>query len=65
MIEDIELEMQNNKRYKYTDLENIETIGVMNHKLHQIVKHRSNKKDFVLTLGGDHGLATGSISGMQ
>ena len=65
MIEDIELEMQNSKRYKYSDLENIETIGVMNRKLHQIIKHRSNKKDFVLTLGGDHGLATGSISGMQ
>lgn len=45
-------------------LPNIEILGVMNKHLSDATHGRSLQKDFVLTLGGDHGLATGSISGM-
>lgn len=64
MEPEIALEILNKKRYKYFNIENIETIGVMNKKLNEIARDRSNKRDFVLTIGGDHGLATGSISGV-
>lgn len=64
MHDEIEAEIANEQEYKYL-LPNIEIIGVMNKNLHDIAHERSSQKDFVLTLGGDHGLATGSIAGMQ
>ena len=63
MMEDIERELEDEEEYKYV-LPNIEVLGVMNQKLSQLANARSQEKNFVLTLGGDHGLATGSISGM-
>ena len=63
MHEEIEKELACDADYKYV-LPNIEILGVMNKHLHDQAHQRSANKDFVLTLGGDHGLATGSISGM-
>ena len=56
-------EISNTKQYKYI-LRNIEVLGVMNKYLSKIAKEASEQKKFFLALGGDHGLATGSISGM-
>lgn len=64
MEDEIEAEHANEKEYKYV-LPNIEILGVMNKHLSEKAHKRSLEKDLVLTLGGDHGLATGSISGMQ
>lgn len=63
MISDIEKELENSKEYKYV-LPNIEILGVMNKKLAEAAQAASAEKNFTLILGGDHGLATGSISGM-
>jgi arginase len=49
--------------YKYV-VENAHVIGPMCHQLHEIVYRGSQRQDFNLILGGDHGLAAGSISGM-
>ena len=51
------------KKYKY-ELENCEILGPMNEELCNIVHQAALRKDFVCILGGDHGLATGSITGM-
>lgn len=51
------------KEYKYI-LPNIEVIGVMNEALSDLTAKCSAEKNFVLSLGGDHGLAMGSIHGM-
>lgn len=63
LAEELEEEEYNEKEYKYV-LPNIDVLGVMNKKLSELAAQSSANKDFVLTLGGDHGLATGSISGM-
>jgi len=60
----IEAEIANKTtQYKY-NLENIEIIGVVNKKLHDLNHEESKKGRFVLNLGGDHGLASGTITGM-
>lgn len=41
-----------------------ETIGKMCGVLHKITKKTAKEGNFMLTLGGDHGIATGSISGL-
>jgi arginase len=64
MDDQIQEELANDKEYKYV-LPNIEVIGVMNKILAEKTHLRSKEKDFVLTLGGDHGIATGSIAGLQ
>lgn len=53
------------KDYKYKDLKNAKLLGAANHRLHTITKKISESKQFCLTLGGDHGIATGSISGLK
>jgi len=51
---------------KVTNLKsNISKIGHMNKALHDISKTRAEKGEFSLTLGGDAGILTGSISGMK
>eukprot|EP00918_Siedleckia_nematoides_P003684 GHVU01008261.1.p2 GENE.GHVU01008261.1~~GHVU01008261.1.p2 ORF type:complete len:222 (-),score=24.00 GHVU01008261.1:1465-2130(-) len=39
-------------------------IGRFNGRLYEAVKAAADAGDFVLTIGGDHGVATGTISGM-
>jgi len=51
------------KKHKY-DLGNIVTLGAMNQLLAEFCQKSSERGDFTLILGGDHGLATGSIGGM-
>ena len=45
-------------------VENANVIGPMCHELSDIVNRGAERQDFNLILGGDHGLAAGSISGM-
>lgn len=63
LMEEIEEEEMSNKPYKYV-LPNIEVLGCMNKRLSEIAHKKSQEGKFVLTLGGDHGLASGSIHGM-
>jgi arginase len=51
------------KEYKW-DVENSHVIGPMCEKLAEFTEQSSKRQDFTLILGGDHGLATGSIGGM-
>jgi arginase len=65
LAEEIKKELaKDNTKYRYV-FQNIEAIGVINKRLHDIVERRSKEKDFILTLGGDHGIASGSIHGLQ
>lgn len=59
-----ETKMESTK-YKYPNLKNSLKLGTACKKLHQTVKNIAEQKQFCLTLGGDHGIATGSISGMK
>ena len=51
------------KEYKSV-VENAHVIGPMCEVLSEMTYDASQRRDFTLVLGGDHGLATGSISGM-
>lgn len=46
------------------EIPNIEILGVVNKHLCEKVHKESKEERFVLTLGGDHGVASGSIPGM-
>lgn len=46
------------------ELPNIEIIGTVNKRLAELNHEESKKGSFVLNLGGDHGLAAGTITGM-
>ena len=61
--DEIKIAEADTKEYKWT-VENAEVIGPMCHRMSDMIHNASCRQDFVLTLGGDHGLATGSISGM-
>lgn len=60
---DIEAEVECNKEEYKFKLENIEIIGCMNKKLHDLCHEETKKGRFMLNLGGDHGLASGTITG--
>ncbi len=61
---EIEAEVVGNKLpYKYSNVHDVETIGVVNNKLHDICHQETKKGRFMLNLGGDHGLASGTITG--
>ena len=53
------------KQYKYNNLKNILELGAVNNKLHLTTKGFGEKGQFCLTLGGDHGIGSGSISGLK
>ncbi len=53
------------KRYKYYDVKNARVLGAANKKLYETANKICLSKQFCLTLGGDHGIATGSISGVK
>merc|ERR1711976_710370 len=59
----IKAALADTKRYKY-DVENSHVIGPMCEELSDMVYQGALRSDFNLILGGDHGLAAGSISGM-
>ena len=61
--DEIDYQKKVSDEYKYV-LENIEVIGVMNKNLSRFANEASNQRKFFLALGGDHGLAIGSISGL-
>jgi arginase len=56
---------QISKEYKYHDLKHAIELGKTNERLYNTTKEMSSKGQFALTLGGDHGLATGSIAGVK
>lgn len=65
--EDLHGEIQNElegntNTYKYK-IENAEIIGVLNRKLHDLCHEETKKGRFMLNLGGDHGMASGTITG--
>jgi arginase len=64
-FEERENKEMNEKEYKYHDLKNATILGAANKKLHSITKKIAQSRQFCLTLGGDHGVATGSISGLK
>lgn len=53
------------KEFKYGDIKNSWVLGAANYQIHLNTKKISENKHFCLTLGGDHGVATGSISGLK
>lgn len=53
------------KIYKYNNLKHCDLIGAVCHKIHETTKKIAESKHFCLTLGGDHGIATGTISGLK
>ena len=58
-----EQEEMDGSQYKYV-LPKIEILGCMNNRLSQITKKSSSEGNMMVTLGGDHGLASGSIHGL-
>lgn len=58
-------DVETRKIYKYDNLKNSVLLGSVCHKIHQTTKKIAESKHFCLTLGGDHGLATGTISGLK
>jgi arginase len=57
--------LEDKNKYKYHDMRNALELGKYNRKLYETTKEMSKKGQFALTLGGDHGLASGSISGLK
>jgi arginase len=57
--------LEKRKEYKYSNLKNSELIGSVCQKIHEKTKKIAESKNFCLTLGGDHGIATGTISGLK
>ena len=51
--------------YKFAEIKNSVEVGALCKKLHDKTKAIGVSRNFCLTLGGDHGLATGSISGLK
>jgi len=48
-----------------TRVRNCERIGLANKLVHETVRQQARKGNFVLTLGGDHSIASATISGMR
>lgn len=64
--ENIEHQKKNpDAKHTYTNLKNSEIIGDLCLQLHNKCYESAKAGNFTLVLGGDHGLATGSISGMK
>lgn len=61
-LEKMKLSEQHNKSL---NVKNTYKLGTANEKLHSITKKICENNQFCLTLGGDHGIATGSISGVK
>lgn len=61
---EVEAAFADTKAHKFQVL-NGEVLGCMNQKLSDMCYESAMNKETVLILGGDHGLATGSISGVK
>jgi len=61
----LELEEVDVSQYRYTEVKNAQVIGGLCKSLHNMTKKSAEEGNFTLVLGGDHGLATGSISGLK
>jgi len=61
----IQIENTDPSKYKYQDVKNSYTLGGLCKQLHDMTQKSAQEGNFTLILGGDHGLATGSISGMK
>lgn len=48
-----------------TNVRNCEKIGLANGLIHRTVRQEAEKGNFVLTIGGDHSIASATISGMR
>lgn len=57
------LEKDNSKVYKH-NLPHIEIIGTVNKKLNEINHEQTKQGRLMLNIGGDHGLASGTITGV-
>ena len=63
---DLEFEQPRNQgAYKFGEVKNSIELGALCKKLHTTTKEIGEDKHFCLTLGGDHGIGTGSISGLK
>jgi len=60
-----EMENTDASKYKYQEVKNAHILGGLCKQLHDTTKKSAEEKNFTLVLGGDHGLATGSISGLK
>jgi len=54
-----------NKDYKYKDLKNIKKIGAVNKILNDTCQKIAKSGEFCLTIGGDHSLSSGSLTGLK
>ena len=63
--ENIQIQERPSKIYKFNDLKNADIIGAVNEKLHNTTSEIAELGQFCITLGGDHGCASGSISGLK
>lgn len=63
--DDLTIEDADVATYKYAEIKNCQTIGGLCKVLHERCKNAAKEGTFTLVLGGDHGLASGSISGMK
>jgi arginase len=61
----LEIEDTDASKYKYAEIKNAQVIGGLCKSLHNMCKKSAEEGNFTLVLGGDHGLATGSISGLK
>lgn len=61
---DIDAEIKKEVAVKY-ELPHIEVIGTVNKRLAEINHQESKEGRFVLNIGGDHGLASGTITGIR
>jgi arginase len=48
-----------------TDVRNCEKIGMGNKMIHDAVREEASKGNFVITAGGDHSIASATLSGMR
>ena len=63
--ETFEVEKTEASNYKYSEVKNSHVLGGLCKQLHEMCKQSAEEGNFTLVLGGDHGLATGSVSGMK
>jgi len=63
--ETIQMENTDASNYKYSDIKNAHTLGGLCKQLHDMSRKAAEEGNFTLILGGDHGLASGSISGIK
>lgn len=65
-VEDLTVKPYDPAKYKYpNNFRDSNIIGTYNHELYKRVKDSADKRNFVLNLGGDHSIASGTISALK